>query len=114
MEYKIKQASENDISVHLQKCDSTFIPPLSARIDIAAYSKKLFERSVTFEAWEGKMLTGLVAAYINGEDNYAFITNVSVLPECKGLGIASQLLNNCREYALKNGIGKILLEVNKE
>ncbi len=79
------------------------------------YSKKIFEKSITFEAWIGDTVTGLIAAYFtNVESQSAFITSVSVIKNQRGLGIASELLNNCVDYAQQNGFKEIHLEVNKE
>ena len=43
-----------------------------------------------------------------------FITNVSVLKKFMGVGIASDLLNQCIKYSVSKKIMEIKLEVNKE
>jgi ribosomal protein S18 acetylase RimI-like enzyme len=98
---------------HLNKCKDNFIPALHETVDIAEYSKKIVENAVTFEAWIQDELVGLVAAYLNDRENRTgFISNVSVLKEYAGKGIASQLINNCIEFARENKFREILLEVN--
>lgn len=111
--YKIKTATEEDIFLHLKECDNNFTPSLSSRLDIAAYSKKIFDKSITFEAWQNSILSGTIAAYFNKTTKSAFITNVSVLKKIMGLGIASKLLKMCIDYSFKNEIKQITLEVNK-
>lgn len=115
LKYKVKTATAEEINGHLIKCNDNFLPPLNKKVSIEEYSKKLFEKSVTFEAWSGNLLAGLVAAYFNDKENFAgFISNVSVLPEYSGKGIASVLLEHCNKYAAKKGFKEIKLEVSQE
>jgi ribosomal protein S18 acetylase RimI-like enzyme len=115
IEYKIKTASETAILMHLRECNNNFFPPLAERVTIEEYSRKIFEKSITFEAWKERLLIGLIAAYFNDEtDRSVFITNVSVLENFMRLGIASDLLKRCIKYAIKNKFKEMKLEVNKE
>jgi ribosomal protein S18 acetylase RimI-like enzyme len=114
MQYKIKTATEQEVLFHLEDCSASFIPPLSERINIAEYAKKIYENSMTFEAWEAGVLAGLIAAYFNNtRDRIGFITNVSVVKAFTGLGVASKLLAMCIEHARNNDFLKLKLEVNK-
>ncbi len=112
--YHTATASETDIRMHLEKCSDSFVPPLHERVKIADYSKKIASHAVTFEAWDGKELTGLIAAYFNPENRLAFITSVSVVKSLMGKGIASILLNNCLAYAAQNNYRELTLEVSKD
>jgi ribosomal protein S18 acetylase RimI-like enzyme len=114
LEYKIKTATEENICLHLQECNSNFVPPLSERLDIDEYSKKIFDKSITFEAWENDVLAGLIATYFDYNNLSAFVTNVSVMKGFMGLGLASELLNMCIDYASKQNILEIKLEVNNK
>lgn len=98
---------------HLEECNNSFVPLLSERVDIAEYSAKIAAKAVTFEAWEKNKLAGLVAVYINMDLLTVFITNVSVLKQYAGKGIAKQLMVHCIEYAGKNSFKNIQLEVSK-
>lgn len=108
---RIKTANEKDIFEHLAECNNNFIPPLSERLDLTNYSNKIFEKSITFEAWHNDSLIGLIAAYFNDNEK-GFITNVSVVQKYLGKGIATLLMNNCINYAKRNNFNVILLEVN--
>lgn len=115
LKYKTKTATEEEIYLHLKLCNEKFIPPLEEKVNIREYSKKLFKKSVTFEAWENQTLAGLVAAYFNDTENHlGFITNVSILKDYKGKGIASELMNMCINYSKGNKFTEIILEVSKE
>lgn len=112
--YKVNSASEGEIFSHLNNCDVNYIPPLSKSVNIEEYSKKIFEKAYRFEAWLDEILVGLVAIYLNDKVNFrGYITNVSVLKEYTGLGIASKLLVNSVDCAKKMNFNEILLEVNK-
>lgn len=114
VEYKIQNATEQQIDLHLRGCSENFIPPLATRLDIKNYSRKIFDKAVTFEAWSDNILVGLIAAYFNDYENKkAFITNVSVLKKFMGLGIARKLLDCCIQYAKQKKTDMIILEVNR-
>jgi len=112
---KIKTATEQEIFLHLAECSDAFIPPLAGRVDIGEYAGKIHEKSVTFEAWDDRLLVGLIAAYFNDTANgSAFITSVSMTGRLAGLGIASKLLDMCIEYARQHNIQELALEVHKD
>ncbi len=111
--YCEKMASGDEVASHLRQCDSTFVPPLSSRVDIASYADKIVHHARRFEAWGNGVLLGLVAAYCNSPDKIsAFITSVSVLPSEQGRGIASHLLIDCIRQISKMGFAQIGLEVD--
>lgn len=111
--FKTKTASEGDIRSHLNLCDDFFSPPLSSRINIDQYAEKIVKNAITFEAWNKNELIGLIAAYLNIENQTSFITNVSVLKEFMGTGVSGKLLSNGFDYLLTNHYKKVDLEVNK-
>ena len=112
--YTIKTANEEKILSHLRKCNANFIPPLNKRTILYDYSKKIFEKSITFEAWEKGTLTGLICAYFNDtEKGIGYITNVSTVKYFMGKGIASTLLNMCIKYGKQHNFKRIELEVSK-
>lgn len=114
LEFQRGTASEADINIHLTEASPHFEPPLSSYVDIGAYSKKLHERSVTFEAWEDGRLVGLVAAYFDPHGSgKGFISNCSVLHAYLGEGVAADLLVEALSYAAKAGVSDVELEVRK-
>ncbi|MFA8433736.1 MAG: GNAT family N-acetyltransferase [Marinifilaceae bacterium] len=113
IQYREKTANVQEIYEHLMECKNSFNPPLDQTVNIGDYSKKIFDKSVTFEAWFDQKLIGCVAAYFNDLEKFSgFITNVSVSGDFTGKGIGSQLLHNCIEYAQKNRFKEIVLEVS--
>ena len=115
LRYAKDTASAQDICAHLTQCDSEFVSPLSERVDIEAYSEKLFTRAITFEAWSESTLAGLVAAYFNDPDGKAgYISSVSTLKAHRGKGIAATLMRSCIAYAEELSFQNISLEVEKD
>ena len=112
VEFGLNKASEAQIVEHLLRCDADFVPPLSDRVEISDYAKKIASKAMRFEAWSGDMLVGLVAAYYNDqEQRIAYITGVSVLREWTGKGIAASLMRRCIDNAKASGMRQISLEV---
>ena len=115
IKYNINKSTVDQIRKHLEKCSVHFHPALSTYVNINDYSVKLKHKATRFEAWnEDEELVGLIAMYINSSEGIGFITNVSVDIEYKGHGIASKLMDQVKEYASKNSIETIELEVYQE
>ena len=115
LQYRVKTASKEEIYSHLMECDRNFVPPLSSRVDLLDYSIKIFEKSVSFEAWDEQVLVGMINAYLDNVSNRTgYITNVSILPVYMGQGIALTLLEMCLRYAEKHTFSRIRLEVSWE
>lgn len=112
-QYSRNQATEEEISRHLTLCDARFIPPLSGRVEIGAYARKIHRHSERFEAWAGDALIGLLAIYCDDlERHVAYITNVSVIESPPSARIASRLLATGIEYLTKIRFQGVELEVN--
>lgn len=112
-DYKIKTASCEEIINHLNRCADNFNPPLYTYVNIEEYSRKIYDNAITFESWVDNNLVGLIAAYFNNYNTrIGFITNVSVIKEYQGFGIASKLLSNTIKYGKNNGFISVALEVN--
>lgn len=109
----LNKATEEEIAEHLCRCDADFKPPLSSRVTIVDYARKVTLRALRFEAWSSGKLVGLVAVYCNDpERRSAFITSVSVLKEWVSKGIAGELMKQCIEHAVALGLRRISLEVS--
>ena len=113
--YNTKTALVEDIYSHLKECNNNFIPPLDEKVNIMNYSKKIYEKAITFEAWNEKILIGLIATYLNDAENkMAFITNVSTIKAYMGNGIASELMKMCISYSKSHNFNEINLEVSSK
>ncbi|MDA8106810.1 MAG: GNAT family N-acetyltransferase [Nitrospiraceae bacterium] len=112
IQYRLNTASSAEIAEHLLRCDAHFVPPLSGRVEIDNYARKIANKATRFEAWSGDKLLGLIAAYCNDRDSrIAYITSVSILQDYVGKGISNRLMNQCVEYAKAADMRQISLEV---
>jgi len=111
LQYRRDTATTDDVLAHLTRCDADFTPPLSARLDLREYAAKLADRAARFEAWDGGQLVGLVAAYVTPGAPEAFISNVSVVSELRGNGVAAALVAECIDRARGAGAATLTLEV---
>lgn len=111
--FETNTASLDAVIAHLKKCSNNFVPNLAEKVDIETYAKKIKQLAITFEAWDAEELAGLIAAYFNDNKNFSvFITNVSTVASYAGKGIASQLLQNCLQYALQKDFKEVHLRVS--
>ncbi|MBX9726150.1 MAG: GNAT family N-acetyltransferase [Rickettsiales bacterium] len=116
--FKQNTATAAQVLAHLVACDDSFVPPLSTRVDCAAYAAKITSLATCIEAWDGPVLVGLAALYCNqGAD--AFLSNLSVLPGYQQRGLGSALMQQCMTHALglniaELNIGVLTLEVDKD
>lgn len=117
MKFAIKKTlcPKGVIARHLDLCDLSFIPPLSTRVKLEDYAERLSKSARNYQAYDGEVLVGLVAAYFDSgaEKDFVFISNVSVLPDYTGLGIAKNLLFQCIEDARLEQFKSAKLSVNK-
>lgn len=115
IEYKINNATQNDLLLHLELCNNMFIPPLNLKVDLKEYGQKIFENAFLVEAWHQKDLIGLIATYFNDvEKSIGFVTNVSVIKEFNNRGVAKKMLELTKKYAIENNLKIIKLEVHPE
>lgn len=112
--YHINRASEAEIAEHLTRCDADFIPPLTGRVEIEDYARKIASKATRYEAWTGDSLIGLVAIYYNTDSRITYVTNVSVMREWLGNGIATRLMSQCIAHAKTLNMKRISLQVGEE
>jgi GNAT superfamily N-acetyltransferase len=89
----------NDVYVHLCKVDACFCPPLSTRVDLEVYARKLVDLATRCECWDSDTLIGLVAFYDCGHCFY--VTNFSICAEYRGTGLARQLFDSFLQLNLR-------------
>lgn len=103
-----------EIEKYLIKADKFFIPALSEKVNIKAFATKFHNNGIVITAVHNNNIIGLLAFYCNDmKGKLAFITNMSVLPEFYGKGIAAKMMNHCVKYVIEKNFIYIGLEVNK-
>ncbi len=112
--YAQNKSIASDVYIHLLECDNQFIPYLSSKVELKEYAKKIVDKAIRFEAWDKKVLIGLVAGYSNKQEGFLYLTNVSVDIKYQCRGIAKQLLLSSMIFAKECSFNLIELEVNKK
>lgn len=105
---------DNDIVSFLKLCDSSFVPPLSARVDLNVYSKKLATKTEHFCAIIEGQLAGLSCCYCNDQLlKTAFISVLCMHPDFQNIGIGNKLILFLIAGIQQMGFKKVKAEVNK-
>ncbi len=88
--------------------------PLSDRVDLSEYSKKLYEKAHLKTVVSDGKIVSLIAGYTeNITDNLSYITLVGTLPKMRGKGLAKKLMLEYIRDCEKKGISGIHLHTKK-
>jgi ribosomal protein S18 acetylase RimI-like enzyme len=110
---EINNLSQKQIENIHKICNDDFIPKLSNRVDISAYSTKLYKNAEIISISNNEGLFGLVAIYCNDKkEKIGYISSVCLLSKYRGKGFAKKLLNESILLSKRKGMKKIRLEVN--
>ena len=103
------------IKEYILRYDNDFYEPLSARVDMDAFSQKLSDLSFTFIIYKNTAVAGLICSYFYDPTSKAgFITLVHTKHGYRGQHLSLYLLNAVKEYARRIGFERIILFVSKQ
>lgn len=103
------------IKDYVLQYDNDFYVPLSARVDIEAFSQKLSDLSTTFIVFKNSEIAGLICSYFyQPETKKGFITLVHTKHEYRGQHLSLPLLEAVKQYAKGRGFESIGLIVSKQ
>jgi ribosomal protein S18 acetylase RimI-like enzyme len=105
------RATVAEVAAHLRRCDAGFVPPLSARVDLDAYAAKLVSLATRLETWSDGRVVALAAYYLDGPAGVAFLSNLSVDPAARRMGLGLALLRETVRHAAARGAAHVELEV---
>lgn len=91
--------------------DNLFVEPLSQRVVIKDYAKKILDNGVAYILKQNDSDIGLIAGYIN-QGKESFITAIGVDSHYQGFGGGKLLLNKFIDTAQKFKSTHIYLKVN--
>lgn len=112
--YTIENLEDKELLSFLREIDSdvTLFYPISRRVDLFEYSRKLILNATHFCARNHNNLIGLISVYLNDcISKIGYITLVHVCVNFRNYGIASNLLDQVIVEAKKYGFKIIDLEV---
>lgn len=105
LEYKyLLPGTENVDTIYnfLVATDELSIPPLSHRMDLYEFAKKIRQKATIFEYKNEGKVVALNAVYVNKYPLDSYATSLAVLPEFEGYGLGAKLIlkaiNYCKEY----------------
>ena len=106
----VNNGEDRRINNFLDEVDDILIPPLSERVNIQQYAKKLAQKAETIFACLGNQDIGSCSVYCNAE--VAFISSFAIKPAYKRMKLGSNMMKRVMEYAKERMCESIQLEVN--
>lgn len=97
---------------YMEKADNTFNIPLSSRVDILDYAKKLLRKGVVLATIKDDFIVGIIGFYCNDKDSKkGYITVASLTKDAQKEGYnVRDLFYASNLIALKNGISSFYCE----
>lgn len=100
--------SLSDIQEFMEIVDEDFVPRFSTYVDIPEYLAKLENYAEILLATNLYEIMGMIAFYCNNmTDRLSYITYLAVRPNCRGRGVAKELLAKCIHMAKAKGMKSI-------
>jgi ribosomal protein S18 acetylase RimI-like enzyme len=110
---KIRKAGYEDepgLLAFIESIDYSFNPPLSTRVDLGQWLKKVLKLGVVLVSGERQSLEGVIAFYCNDRENWqAFITFLGVAKSARRQGIGRGLLEESIRICSSNGMKSVLV-----
>ena len=102
-----------EVRTFLQEMDNEFPTPLSVRVDIDAYAKKLSEFSEFSLCRDGESIVGMISCYTN-RPPLGYMTHACVKKQYQARKVFSKLFQQLRDNAKERGILRFQLEVDAD
>lgn len=94
----------------LKKIDKDFPVPISSKVDLDEYAKKILDKATLMIRRDNNTIVGMVIGYNNCIcDDMAYISLVGVDSESRNKGIAKTLIKRFIADCKEKGIGKVHL-----
>lgn len=100
----------SNLAAFMWAVDGDFVPPLSERLDLDAYARKLFETAVNIIAIRDRetLIQGVVSFYCDpAHYDGAHLSFLAVGPELREQGWARALMLRCSDYVGQAGMSSI-------
>ena len=99
---------------YLKEVDNLLIPPLSSRVNLAEYAKKVTSKAVMFVAKDGADWVGVEAVYFNEYPEFSFTTHLSVKKEYQNNSmVGTELMLRQLRYLKKNRTKGLRFSIRK-
>jgi len=95
--------------------DSSFPVPLSQKVSIPEYAKKVMKLGIVLQAKSEKKIIGIITGYVNDEINYrGYISIIGVLSGYRGTEIGKKLLQAMLNVCSFKGMKTLNLYTHRE
>lgn len=111
--YTYGRLSFEEVRAFLLETDDEFPTPLSARVNIDAYAKKLAEFSEFSFCRDGESIIGMISCYTN-RPPLGYMTHACVKKQYQARKVFSKLFQQLRDNAKERGILRFQLEVDAD
>ena len=111
--YTYGRLSFEKVRAFLLETDDEFPTPLSARVDINSYAKKLSEFSEFSLCQDGESIVGMISCYTN-RPPLGYMTHACVKKQYQARKVFSKLFQQLRDNAKERGILRFQLEVDAD
>lgn len=92
----------NDFLEFVYKVDHLFKPPLSERVILEDYAKKLYEEAHVIIVFKDKQIQAACAYYCTPEKfNFAFLSFVASIKKGLGGEVIEEMISHCKKMEMK-------------
>ena len=111
--YVFSPLSFQEVLSFLQETDTMFPTPLSERVDLEMYAKKLSGHSNFSLSYAGNQMVGMISCYTN-RPPMGYISNICVKESYQGKGVFKEMFRRLVDEIKKKGIDRVRLEVDDD
>ncbi len=116
--FQLKTLTQNDessICAYLHEIDSIFPVPMSSRMNIEEYTKKLLKYGVVIAAEDDGKIVGICMGYANDEAyGRAYLGTLGVSERYRSLGVGSELIDAMLVFARNRKMKYIGLHAHRD
>lgn len=113
MKYSFSKLSFEQVHKFLIETDNEFATPLSSKVNIEEYAKKLSDFSHFAYCTDDDNIIGMISCYVNNPP-LGYISNVCVKSEYQNMGIFSSMFSTLIDSLKQLGIKILKLEVDND
>lgn len=114
MIHKITDKNYTLLCDYLNNVDEDFPIPLSEKVNLNDFAKKIIDAGIGFYYLDGEKLAGVILFYANNKETLtSYVSVLSVDENYRKQGIAQKLLNECINYCKKLEFKHIELYTHK-
>ena len=111
--YVFSSLSFQEVLSFLRETDTMFPTPLSERVDLEMYAKKLSGHSDFSLSYAGNQMVGMISCYTN-RPPMGYISNICVKESYQGKGVFKEMFRRLVDEIKKKGIHCLRLEVDDD